>query len=359
MPGDTEFTAEGRGIYVVDITTGEVLAKKVFTSSDMSISGSQYGFDEMRYAFASAPAVFDLDFDGFADIVYIGDLGGNVWKWVIKAPGDDPVNNGANYGNVAQPNWPFRLFFRGSASTEPPPEAVGQPFDITVHHQSFFFPPTGVRKGAQLHLAFGAGERNNPKGSDTDYADGIDSNNNHYYVVRDPNPLDVFETTPNPITGAVVESDLADFDGPGAMSCAQMKTTKQGYFITSRDAEKFLTNSLVFLGDVFTASFVPPDPENAEEVCASTGESYLYRFDLECGTGYFQSAPGDANDKRRRVIGDGVPTRPRVSVGCLNQGGGSGCKNKVIVITSDASIENIDGGSAASSGIKVRSWRDR
>ena len=76
IPGDTGFSAEGRGIYIVDITTGEVLAKKVFTATDSFVNGAQIGFDEMRYAFASAPVVFDLDYDGFADVVYIGDLGG-------------------------------------------------------------------------------------------------------------------------------------------------------------------------------------------------------------------------------------------------------------------------------------------
>ncbi|MFP6661295.1 MAG: hypothetical protein VCB78_07545 [Myxococcota bacterium] len=359
VPSDPDFSAAGRGIYIVDITTGEVLAKKVFTASDASIASAQYGFDEMRYAFAAAPTVFDLDYDGFADVIYIGDIGGNLWKWVIRAPGDDPINNSSSHANVAQPNWPFRLFFRGSASTEPPPEALGQPFDITVHHQSFFYPATGVRYGSKLHLAFGAGERNNPVGSDAEYDDGLDSNNNHYYVVRDDNPLEGSGTPPDPITDAYAESDLADFDAPSQMSCTQMKSTKQGYFITGRDAEKFITNSLVFLGDVFTASFVPPDPDDTASVCASAGDSYLYRFDLECGVGAFLSEPGGPAEERRRAIGSGVPTRPRVSVGCLNQGGGSGCKNKVVVITSDASIENIDSGNAASSGIKIRAWRDR
>ncbi|MFP8873640.1 MAG: hypothetical protein VCB42_03680, partial [Myxococcota bacterium] len=96
-----------------------------------------------------------------------------------------------------------------------------------------------------------------------------------------------------------------------------------------------------------------------DSVCEASGDSYLYRFDLACGVGAYTTQPGDANDKRRRAIGNGVPTRPRVSVGCLNQGGGSDCSNKVVVLTSDASIENSDGGSAESSGINVRSWRDR
>ena len=87
VPGDPNFSAAGRAIYMVDITTGEVLAKKVFSESDSYISGAQIGFDDMRYAFASAPSAFDLDYDGFADVIYIPDLGGNLWKWVVKAAG--------------------------------------------------------------------------------------------------------------------------------------------------------------------------------------------------------------------------------------------------------------------------------
>ena len=138
-----------------------------------------------------------------------------------------------------------------------------------------------------------------------------------------------------------------------------MKATKSGYYITGRDSEKFITNSVVFMGDVFTGSFLPPDPGDSQSVCSGSGESYLYRFDLECGVGAYPENPDGVNAQRRKIIGDGIPTRPRISVGCLNQGGGADCKNKVVVITSDASIENADGGTAASSGIRIRSWRGR
>ena len=40
----------------------------------------------MCFAIPATPAVFDLDNDGFADVIYVGDLGGNVWKWVIWEP---------------------------------------------------------------------------------------------------------------------------------------------------------------------------------------------------------------------------------------------------------------------------------
>ncbi|MEZ4291686.1 MAG: hypothetical protein R3E53_14570 [Myxococcota bacterium] len=45
---------------------------------------------DMDYAVSSTPAVLDLNYDGFADIVYVGDLGGQVFKWVIRDIGEGP-----------------------------------------------------------------------------------------------------------------------------------------------------------------------------------------------------------------------------------------------------------------------------
>jgi hypothetical protein len=189
----------GRAIFMVDITTGGVLAVKYFDADDEFINGEQIGFKEMKYAFASAPAVFDLDFDGFADVIYIGDVGGNLWKWVVRPVGDDPINNSLSDDNIAQPNWPFRLFFQGSPSASPPERLVPpQAYDDTIHYQSFFFPPTGVLRNQNLILAFGAGERAEPIGLAARYNDGSTSDNNHYYVVKDADPLERGGATPDP-----------------------------------------------------------------------------------------------------------------------------------------------------------------
>jgi len=350
-------TAEnGRAIFMVDITTGSILAWKTFNEVDILQSGSQLGFPEMRYAFASAPAVFDLDFDGFADVIYIGDLGGNLWKWAVTAIGDDPINNFTSNDNIAQPNWPFRLFFRGSASTEPPANHAATPTDPSgTHFQSFFFPPTGVLKNGKLVLAFGAGERADP----TDFEDdGSTANNNHYYVVVDDDPLEKTSPAPDPLTDNVDEGDLADNTTLNSISCGALQSSYQGYYLTGRDAEKFVTNSTVFLGQVVTTSFVPDDP--SVNSCNASGTGYLYRFGIECGDGKFTSNPGGDDEERRTAIGVGLPSRPRVSVGGLNQGGSSGgCESKVTVITSDGAISNDCPGPLPSSGIEVRSWRER
>jgi type IV pilus assembly protein PilY1 len=357
------FEPKGRAIYMVDLTTGEVLAKKVFDENASALSDTHsptVGIKEMRYAIASAPAVFDLDFDGYADVIYIGDLGGNLWKWVIHEPGDDPINNSGSDDDMAQPNWPFRLFMRGGTSLEPtlPPEQLGSAYDNTVHYQSFFFPPTGVLRSKTVYLAMGAGERANPQGPASHFNDGDDSNNNHYYVIMDKDPFEVGVNPPQPITDAIVEADLADLNGASSLTCGQV-AEKVGYYLTGRDAEKFISNSIIFLGDVFAVSFLPADPASSDP-CISKGDAYLYRFNLECAIGAYPENGGDDNDKRRKNIGGGIPTRPRISVGDLNGGGGGGgCANKVVVITSDGEIDSDCPGSISSSGVRLRSWRQR
>jgi hypothetical protein len=188
---------------------------------------------------------------------------------------------------------------------------------------------------------------------------GACANNNHYYVVKDTDPLEGVGALPNRLTDALVEANLADFDAATPLTCTQMNATTQGYFITARDAEKFLSNSFVFLGTLYTGAFLPNDP-NSTNLCEGAGDAYLYAFDMECGVGRFTTDPGGAQDKRRKKVGTGIPTRPRISVGDLNSGGGGGaCKNRVVMVTSDGRIVTDCGDEFDGSGVSIRSWRER
>lgn len=342
---DADKYSRGRAILMIDITTGELLGIKAFHTSDVSTNGGQVGYDEMKYAFASQPAVFDVNFDGYGDVVYIGDLGGNLWKWVISPVGDDPINNSLTDNSLGQPDWPFELFFRAEHSNGASPPTS------TTHFQSFFFPPTAAKKGSSLVLAWGAGERVAPESG---VVDADDTNNNHYYVVKDTDP---FHKTG--LATTLTEAELIpieDVDG-GIKSCSDVANAK-GYFLTARDTEKFITNSVIFLGEVITASFLPAPP--GSDPCEASGQSFLYRFGLACGAGSYPTNPGTAADTRRKAIGGGLPTRPRVSLGDLNTGGGGGgCANKVVLITSDGGIENDCPGPLPTSGINIRTWRER
>jgi hypothetical protein len=217
----------GRAIYVVDIKTGQVLAEKKF---NILATGDE---KFMRAAMPSNPAVFDLNFDGFADVVYVGDMAGQVFKWVINRIGEDRVNDASSLRT--QPNWPFKRFFSADI------EFIGG----DLFYKNFFFPPAATYSDGKLWLAFGSGERRNLP------FEGIadEDENNRFYVMSD---LDPFERLATPLA-TLTEADLTDITGDedGATF------TNRGYMFKGADGEKFVTNVEIFAGNVIAASFVP------------------------------------------------------------------------------------------------------
>ncbi len=65
-PGSTACTDNrGKGFYVVDLSNGSIL----------------WSYTGTTYSIAASPATVDYDNDGFIDTVYVGDMGGNIWRF--------------------------------------------------------------------------------------------------------------------------------------------------------------------------------------------------------------------------------------------------------------------------------------
>jgi type IV pilus assembly protein PilY1 len=64
---------QGRAIYVVDAKTGRLLWKADPTSHPA-----------MKYSIPATPAVTDPDLSGHADQIYVGDMGGQIWRFDIN-----------------------------------------------------------------------------------------------------------------------------------------------------------------------------------------------------------------------------------------------------------------------------------
>jgi type IV pilus assembly protein PilY1 len=290
---DPVYTA-GRAIAILDMKTGRPLAVKAFDAG-AAASDPQ---SQMRYAIASTPAVYDLDFDGFADVIFVGDLGGNVWKWVIHEIGEDRANDGS--GLLTQPAWVFRKFFDAPEWTQG---------SNPTHYKSFFFPPAGTLRSGTLWLAFGSGERANVQFQGTTNT----GDNNRFYAMTDLDPFEVAA----PAYATLLESNLLNVTSND--NCANL-TSYRGYYIVGVDAEKWVTNVDLFLHYVFAASFIPSatlDP------CTIGGQATLYVFKIYCGEGFFDSG---GNPDRTYDLGAGLPTDPRITVG--TEGDGS---NRVII----------------------------
>jgi type IV pilus assembly protein PilY1 len=298
--------------------TGKALAIKKF---DASATGDE---KYMLFAMPSTPAVIDTNSDGYADIVYVGDMGGQVFKWVINGLGGDPINGTGSGDLVSQPNWTFKRFFSGHIEDD----------SGTYYFQNLFHAPAVAYVGGKLYLAFGAGERINLSYE----GDASIDENNRFYVVSDPDP---FETS-SPAVPLATESDLVDAtSSPGGVSL----TTQRGFYIKAAEGEKFAVNPVIFAGQVVTASFAPT---NTGVACTARGNATAYVFDVTNGEGFFEDENGDP--MRAISIGVGLPTDPKVSVG---PGGGD---NRVYIEKSGADLESI-GVEDVSAGGRLLYWR--
>jgi type IV pilus assembly protein PilY1 len=292
----------GRAIMMIDLKSGELLAMKRYDSGATDAQAA------MDYAMPSTAGVLDLNADGYADLVYVGDLGGQVFKWVISSIGEDRVNDASAAGDYTQPSWPFKLFF----------EAPITRVSGIDYFKSFYTAPQAIYIGRTLYLTFGSGERMNIgffgfAGSDE---------NNRFYSMTD---LDPYEARSMPF-GTLDESDLNSVSGNS--TCADV--SGRGFFFKVRDGEKFVTNAEIFQRYVFAGSF---EPTTSADPCTSKGVARLYGFRVDCGQPLFTDAFG--NPTREVDLGDGMPTDPQVSVGV------DGKDNRIYIEKSGADLESI------------------
>ena len=305
----------GKAIFIVSLRTGELIASVEYDPAGVT------GPAGMQYAIASSPAVLDWDFDGLADLIYVGDLGGQVWKWDISEVG---VNS---TGDARVDNWTAGVFFQA-----PTTDMGGG----VTHYKSLFFGPSATLIGGELVLAFGTGER-----ADITYpGDPSLDENNRFYVVEDPHP-----TGPLAFTTTYDELDLTDITGIDA----DTDPTDSGFFFVVVDGEKFVTEHTIFAGHVITASFVPST--DGEPSCGNFGgESFLYIFSVSTGTGFFFDAGVVVGDAARRIsVGDGAPTAPRVTVSLEG--------NQLYIKTSGGVLFQMDPPSPGYSPVEVVYWK--
>jgi type IV pilus assembly protein PilY1 len=231
----------------------------------------------MKYSIASTPAVLDLDFDGFADLVYVGDLGGQIWKWDIGNVRDNAAS------------WVAGVFFRA------PVTAMGGGVN---RYRNFFFPPSASFSRGSLVLAIGTGERQDLRRS----GDPARDDENRFYVMRDTVPRGAFA-----FANMVTEADMDDV----TLLAYDPNTSNKGYYFLARESEKFVNDFSTFAGYVQAVSYVPT---TTDPCTAASGESYVYQFDVLGGVGYYGGAMVAYDDARRTSVGGGLASSPRVSM---------------------------------------------
>ncbi|MGH8511349.1 MAG: pilus assembly protein, partial [Gammaproteobacteria bacterium] len=284
---------EGNAIYVVEAKTGKLIWKASHwktlgvPASDGFDGSNTFGVSAMKDSIPSDVTAVDLTGDGLLDRIYVGDLGGVVWRADIA--GDD----------ISQ--W-----------------KVGQLLSVGRHDAAsggvdrrfFNAPDVALSKdkdGPFDAVLIGTGDREDP----------LDKNmeDNFFYMVKDRNT-----TSGTPPVGSLYHDNLADLTidcvTAGNCSSATDALLYNGWTLqlgASGSGEKNLAPALTLGGIVFFTTF---EPKAAASVCGlNEGTGYLYAVNLQDATPAFNfdttnDSAGVTNERRDELESGGIPVQP-------------------------------------------------
>jgi type IV pilus assembly protein PilY1 len=301
--------ANGKAFFVVDLATGTKLWEYYNNSSS---DDRQY----MNFSIPANPAAVDLDNDGYIDHVYIGDVGGQMWKFDVSA-------------NTTS-SWTGKRLFEASPSQANPP-AAGEFYPAQAIYGA---PSLAMDNNRNVWVFFGTGDRNHPNATAS----------NRFYGIKD--------NTPMTNGSALTESNLSDVTSSNA-------TPAQGWFFRLGTNEKVLSASNVFNMNVFFSGFTP----TSVVTCTSGGgTAKLYAVQVQTGyaainfsTGVALSSP-DSSSARSTTIGSGIASMPVIVMAPPTSGGTASAS--AITATSNQQLPN-NRVPPPSFLKQVRSWRER
>ena len=300
----TEPANRGKGFFVVDMANGNILWS--YTQANNSL---------MQYSIPAQPFIYDSDNDGFIDMVYVGDLGGNMWRFrLCGAASPAACNTGS---------WAGSLLYEQTSTRRPVYT------NITLTRDA----------NRNVWLYWGTGDKQCPTSSGA-----VD----RFYAIKD---------TPNICTssadcgGAPCQtgrcSPTYQFSHLQNMTLAsqQYNNISQGFSFEFASNEKMLGTPAVFGGKVYFTTYAPA--ATGANLCTQGGTGRLYAFD-------YQTALG-----RDTVLytGVGILSDPQIS---LNPAGSSA---GVYITASGAGTQNMRTVQGATKDLlekpKVIFWRDR
>jgi type IV pilus assembly protein PilY1 len=266
-----ENNTTGKAFFVIDLATGTKLWEYF---NNGSADDQQY----MNFSLAANATAADLNNDSLVDKVYIGDVGGQMWKFDVSA------NSTAEWRGQ-------RLFAAAAAQSNPP-----APGEFYPAQGIYGAPSLALDDSLQLWVFFGTGDRNHPNNVAS----------NRFYGFKDTSNM----TNGDPLE----EAELVDATGPGVS--AGTIAAAPGWFIPLAANEKVLASANVFNKVVLFSTFTPDDPSTPTTCESGGGAAKLYAVQMETGFAAIDFSTGEAltttssTATRFITIGTGIASMP-------------------------------------------------
>jgi len=260
----------GKAFFVIDVATG---AKLWEYSNPGNASDDR---QDVNFSFAANPTALDLDRDGFIDKVYIGDVGGQAWKFDLSEPATLSVGLVTNWTGK-------RLFVSAPSQTNPP--TVGEFYAPQAIYAAL---SPALDSDKNLWIFFGTGDRNHPNNTSL----------NRFYGIKDDT------TMAN--GSALTEANLVNVTNSDAGAT-------QGWYFLAGASEKILATADIFNWIVFFSTFTP----STIAACGTGGgTAKLYAVQMDTGYAALDWAYGvkltstSSSATRDKTIGTGIPSSP-------------------------------------------------
>ncbi len=252
----------GRGIYILDATTGALVWKATYGASlSCPDASAACTLPNMIYSIPSDITLMDRDSDGFIDRMYVGDVGGNIWR----------VDLEPTAGNLPA-NWQVEKFAALGCNTGP---CAGG-----VTPRKFLYAPEVISVSGYDAVFAGSGDREHPLYANppiytdpTTYPQASYNVVNRIYMLKDT-------LTGSDGSGMVPITELTGstanlFDA----TATTYPGTLDGYYITLKTGEKCVNAPLVVAGYVYFGTNKPDKPSTNVNQCEDPlGEAASYQL---------------------------------------------------------------------------------
>jgi Tfp pilus tip-associated adhesin PilY1 len=258
----------GKGFFVVDLKDG-----KIFWSFTKGVSNALQTSTDMKYSLPASPAIVDTDGDGFIDTAYLGDLGGNMWRFTFCRDQDMP--------NCAKSNWSGGKLFDATAGT-------GNSKSIYTSAS------VATDELKNIWVYWGTGNKIAPTAKT-----GIQE---YFYGLKDGRPSTPYNA--DSFTKFAASSTTTYSASSGT---AGFRMQLAG----SDTGEKVLADPTVFGGVVYFTTYTPSAGTDA---CNQSGTAKLYGINYTTAAGIIPTVPGSSTLARSKDIGSGIPSAPVISM---------------------------------------------